>query len=268
MEAESSRFDIIARRARAGLAVLAVGALGVGFTACGDDEEDEATDSVNSALEEAGVDTEEFQDSVDEAQDSVESALDDVDTEELEQQAEEAQKQLEELQDRTASSPVGRTRGSCSGSSRISRSSPPAWRISIRRVARASAEPPAGRATRRSDRVAVDVVLEQGRVLGPDVLEPVEVEVRHRHPARVALADRERRRGDPLGDPERPAGPADQGRLPGPDLAAHQDDVAGRELGARAARRAPRSPPPRRSAQPRHGSRGRCAAARRPRRPG
>lgn len=98
MEAESSRFAITARRARAGLAVLAVGALGVGFTACGDDESDEATDSVNSILEENGVNTDELQDSVDEAQDSVESALDDVDTEELQQQAEEAQKQLEELQ--------------------------------------------------------------------------------------------------------------------------------------------------------------------------
>ena len=98
MEPESSRFTIIARRARAGVAVLAVGALGVGFTACGDSDEEEAQDSVNSALDEAGIDTEEFQDSVDEAQDSVESAIDDVDTEELEQQAEEAQKQLEELQ--------------------------------------------------------------------------------------------------------------------------------------------------------------------------
>ncbi len=98
MESESNRFAINFRRARAGFAVLAIGALGVGFTACGDDEEDEATDSVNSILEEQGVDTDELQQSVEDAQEQAESALDDVDTEALQEQAEEAQKQLEELQ--------------------------------------------------------------------------------------------------------------------------------------------------------------------------
>ncbi|CAN5552085.1 hypothetical protein BH20ACT15_BH20ACT15_07560 [soil metagenome] len=96
MEAESSRFALNARRARAGAAVLAIGALGVGFSACGDDEQDEATDSVNSILEEQGVDTDELQQSVEDAQEQAESALDDIDTDELQKQAE---KQLEELQD-------------------------------------------------------------------------------------------------------------------------------------------------------------------------
>ena len=82
----------------------------------------------------------------------------------------------------------------------------------------------------------------------PRCPEPVEVEVGDRHPARVALADREGRRGDRLLDAERPAGAADQGRLARRRARPlTSDDVAGLEAARRARRPAPRSRPRRRS---------------------
>ena len=102
MDPESSRFAQSNRRARSTAAVLAIGALGVGFSACGDDEEnindqiDEAQEQLGTALDD--VNTDEIQSQIDESQEQVESALSEIDTDELQQQAEEAQKQLEELQ--------------------------------------------------------------------------------------------------------------------------------------------------------------------------
>ncbi|MBM3667019.1 MAG: hypothetical protein FJW90_05975 [Actinobacteria bacterium] len=97
MKPKSSRFKPISRRARAVGVGLAVAGLSAGFTACGDDEQDqlndaidEAQENVESALDE--VDTEELQ----EQAESVQEQIEDIDTEELQQQAEEAQKQLEE----------------------------------------------------------------------------------------------------------------------------------------------------------------------------
>src|SRR6201999_63146 len=58
-----------------------------------------------------------------------------------------------------------------------------------------------------------------------------EAEGGERRPAaRVAAADREGRRGDRVGDAEGAGGAADQGRLPRPEVAADDDDVAGPEL--------------------------------------
>ena len=102
MDPESSRFALFNRRARSTAVVLAIGALGVGFSACGDDEEnindqiDEAQEQLGTALDD--VNTDEIQSQIDESQEQVESALSEIDTDELQQQAEEAQKQLEELQ--------------------------------------------------------------------------------------------------------------------------------------------------------------------------
>ena len=103
MDPESSRFALFARRARSTAVVLAIGALGVGFSACGDDEENNINDQIDEAQEQLGtaldeVDTEELKQQAEDAQEEIESALSDVDTEELQQQAEEAQKELEELQ--------------------------------------------------------------------------------------------------------------------------------------------------------------------------
>jgi DNA-directed RNA polymerase specialized sigma24 family protein len=81
MDSESSRFALLTGRARTIVVAAAIGALGVGFSACGDDEQQQA------------------QDAVDDAQQQVESALDDVDTEELQQQASEAQQSVEDAID-------------------------------------------------------------------------------------------------------------------------------------------------------------------------
>jgi hypothetical protein len=97
MESKSSRLAPKARRARIIAVGLAIAGLSVGFTACGDDEQDQAQDAADqleSALDE--VDTEELQQQAEDAQEQIESAVDDIDTEALQQQAEEAQKQFEE----------------------------------------------------------------------------------------------------------------------------------------------------------------------------
>src|SRR5919205_303202 len=80
-----------------------------------------------------------------------------------------------------------------------------------------------------------DRVFEVGLEVAPlgrgEALEPVEVEVRDvDRRGRVAVADRERRARDWDGDPERPAGAADEGRLAAAELAADGDDVAGPKL--------------------------------------
>lgn len=102
MDPESSRFALFTRRARSMAVVLAIGAAGVGFSACGDDEQD-INDQIDDAQEQLGtalddVNTDEVQSQIDDAQEQAESALSEVDTDQLQQQAEEAQQQLEELQ--------------------------------------------------------------------------------------------------------------------------------------------------------------------------
>jgi len=69
------------------------------------------------------------------------------------------------------------------------------------------------------------------QLLVVDRPEPVRVEVSHRHGARVALRDRERRARDVLGDAERPRGAADESGLPRPELAAERHDVPGHQQG-------------------------------------
>lgn len=104
MESKSSRFASISRRARTIAVGLAVAGIGVGFTACGDDEQDEANQAVDDLQEqiESGldeVDTEELQQQAEDAQEQIESAVDEIDTEALQQQAEEAEQNAKELQE-------------------------------------------------------------------------------------------------------------------------------------------------------------------------
>lgn len=100
MQSKSSRFQNLSRRTRTIAAGLAIAGISVGFTACGDDEQDQLNDAIDNAQEALEtIDTEELQQQADEAQEQIESALDEVDTEALQQQAEEAQKEAEQLQD-------------------------------------------------------------------------------------------------------------------------------------------------------------------------
>jgi len=99
-----SRFKHLSRRTRTVAIGMAVAGISVGFTACGDDEQDEANQAVDEAQEQLEsaldeVDTEELQQQADEAQEQIESAVDEIDTEALKQQAEEAEKQAKELQE-------------------------------------------------------------------------------------------------------------------------------------------------------------------------
>ena len=87
--------------------------------------------------------------------------------------------------------------------------------------------------------VGREVVGQQRRVLGAEVAEPVEVEVRDGHAALVALADRERRAGDAPAHSERTAGAAHERRLAGAELPGDQHDVAGLAAPPPAAPRAP-----------------------------
>ena len=104
MENKSSRFTHLGRRARAIAVGMAIAGISVGFTACGDDEQDEANQAVDDAQEQIesaldDVDTEELQQQAEEAQEQIESAVDDIDTEALQEQADKAQKEAQELQD-------------------------------------------------------------------------------------------------------------------------------------------------------------------------
>ena len=59
-------------------------------------------------------------------------------------------------------------------------------------------------------------------------LEPIEVDVRHRHPpAHVLAHQREGRRGDVLGRAEPARDPLDEGGLARPELTGQHDDVVG-----------------------------------------
>ena len=96
MESKSSRFTHLGRRTRAIAVGMAIAGISVGFTACGDDEQDQANDAVDEAQEQLesaldDVDTEELQQQAEEAQEQIESAVDDIDTEALQQQGKELQ---------------------------------------------------------------------------------------------------------------------------------------------------------------------------------
>jgi hypothetical protein len=104
MDSKSSRFTHLSRRARTIAVGMAIAGISVGFTACGDDEQDEANQAVDEAQEQLesaldDVDTEELQQQAEVAQEQIESAVDDIDTEALQQQAEEAEQQAKELQE-------------------------------------------------------------------------------------------------------------------------------------------------------------------------
>src|SRR4051794_20986493 len=85
---------------------------------------------------------------------------------------------------------------------------------------------------------AVEVRLEIAPLLRVEAGDAVEVEVRHRRRGLVAVADRERRAGDGLGDAERPGGSTDERRLARPELAGDGDHVPDPEtLGERCGER-------------------------------
>jgi hypothetical protein len=75
----------------------------------------------------------------------------------------------------------------------------------------------------------VEVRLEVAPLGRGEPAEAVKVEMRHVRRAGVAVPDREGRAGDARRDAERTAGAADEGGLPGAELAGDQDDVAGDE---------------------------------------
>src|SRR5436190_22276213 len=81
------------------------------------------------------------------------------------------------------------------------------------------------------DRIVGQIVVQESGLLALESLEPVEVEVRHRKPARVAMADREGGRRHRLGYAERTARAADQGSLGGAELTADEHHVSGLKLG-------------------------------------
>jgi hypothetical protein len=90
MDSDSSSFALFVRRGRTILAALAIATLGVGFTACGDENDlSEVNDQIDSVQSEA-----------DEAQDNLESELNEldesVDQEDLQNQAEDAQRELDQ----------------------------------------------------------------------------------------------------------------------------------------------------------------------------
>src|SRR5204863_6587394 len=76
------------------------------------------------------------------------------------------------------------------------------------------------------DRVVGQVVVEKSRLLPPQVLEAIEVDVGDRDSAAIAGPDREGGRGDGPGDAELAAGAAYEGRLPRAQLARDEHDVA------------------------------------------
>src|SRR5829696_5556514 len=82
----------------------------------------------------------------------------------------------------------------------------------------------------------IEVRLEVGPLLGIDVRDAIQVEVRDRHTAVVAVADRERRAVHRLRDAQRTGGPADERRLPGAEVSGHGDDVASSQHGRHARR--------------------------------
>jgi uncharacterized protein HemX len=96
MESKSSRFTHLGSRTRAIAVGLAIAGVSFGFTACGDDEQDQANDAVDDVQENIDsalhdLDTEELQQQAEEAQEQIESAVDEIDTEALQQQGEELQ---------------------------------------------------------------------------------------------------------------------------------------------------------------------------------
>src|SRR5262249_32612426 len=76
---------------------------------------------------------------------------------------------------------------------------------------------------------AIEIRLEVAPFLGAETSDAVEVEVRHRNGALVAVSDRIGGAGNGLPDAERAAGAADERRLAGAELARDGDDVAGPE---------------------------------------
>ena len=82
------------------------------------------------------------------------------------------------------------------------------------------------------DRVVSEERVEQAGVLAAHPGQPVEVEVRHGAVAAVVqVADDERRRRDRALDAQAAQCAAHERRLPRPELARHEHDVAGREVG-------------------------------------
>ena len=89
---------------------------------------------------------------------------------------------------------------------------------------------------------AVEVRLEVAPLLGIEPGEAVQIEVRDGHRRVVAVADRERRARDRPCDAERARRAADEGRLPGAELAGDARPRRRQRAAAASRRRAPRSP--------------------------
>ena len=98
MPKESSRFTVSARRGAAIAASLAIAAFGLGAAGCGDDEEEntnEAIDSVEQQATEAATEAkQEAQDAAEDAQQQATEAK-----QEAQDAAEDAQKELDQAQD-------------------------------------------------------------------------------------------------------------------------------------------------------------------------
>jgi len=94
-------------------------------------------------------------------------------------------------------------------------------------------EPGLGRARPldEGDGIRRQVVVEQGGILVAQVREAVQVEMGDGQATSIGVPDREGRRGDLVGDAERPAGATDQRGLAGAEVAADQDDISWPEAG-------------------------------------
>ncbi len=109
------------------------------------------------------------------------------------------------------------------------RRSPPPWLSVTHRRAPASAACSSSGHSTKAIRPGPEVVGEQRRILALEPRQPVEIEVRDRHPGcRVAVADAEGGAGDGVADAERARGAAHERGLARAELATHEHDVARR----------------------------------------
>ena len=97
MRDQSSRFSGNSRRARLAAALVVAG-LGIGAAGCGDDENDEAVQSINEAISTAQDQAESVQSQADEALEDAQDQAQSVQSE-ADEALDDAQKQLDEQSD-------------------------------------------------------------------------------------------------------------------------------------------------------------------------
>jgi uncharacterized protein HemX len=95
---ESSRFTIRARRGSALVASLAIAAFGLGAAGCGDNDEENANEAVDSVEQEATEAGQEAEDAAAKAKQEAEDAATEAE-QEAQDAAEDAQKELDQAQD-------------------------------------------------------------------------------------------------------------------------------------------------------------------------